>query len=498
MNDFDDKIKASPAAKRVARELGIDISKLEGTGIDGRIQLSDVEAYGTKMNELTENTAINDIVTNTFEAKPEKSKPESAVPSEAPVIAGCDVYADTIAKALAEEDAQGEKLSQPQSSGYSIKMYETQQEEEPSDEDADATGTIGAVSTDNNTDMKSEKFSYDPGVFGIYEEPEEKSQTLDDELEENVIEKIEKKENAASQENSEDKNISDLPNAFAFSENNSKEEPAEPKDGEEDNKQEPAMFVPADKGFGLWSVSSDTEEKSEESEAEAEDEDEAEDGKPSFADETEEDDKEDEEECSCCHHHHEEDDECDCDEYDEEQCEPLRIDFEVDEEPLRAEFEKLGVLFEQGLTDAVVKAFALAIYDADDTYDGIMNYVKITRDDIEVRTVTNALEASIGDISYNEPYDYEDVFINIWDMTAFGFSSMARPDKDSINAFIMRKNGKILISTVSDEYIVDIMTCCAMMDDFRLNLEKPSAALSRKEYPDTGEFDDEEDEDSEE
>ena len=132
MNDFDDKIKASPAAKRVARELGIDISKLEGTGIDGRIQLSDVEAYGTKMNELTENTAINDIVTNTFEAKPRKASRERSS-SEAPVIAvaTCSDRSQAWRRKIAGENFLNRRVR------YSIKMYETQQEEELSDGDAD-------------------------------------------------------------------------------------------------------------------------------------------------------------------------------------------------------------------------------------------------------------------------------------------------------------------------------------------------------------------------
>jgi pyruvate dehydrogenase E2 component (dihydrolipoamide acetyltransferase) len=41
------KVKAAPAARKAARERGIDLSRVEGTGPRGRILRSDVEAFGT-------------------------------------------------------------------------------------------------------------------------------------------------------------------------------------------------------------------------------------------------------------------------------------------------------------------------------------------------------------------------------------------------------------------------------------------------------------------
>jgi pyruvate dehydrogenase E2 component (dihydrolipoamide acetyltransferase) len=38
-------VKASPVARRVARELGIDIAQVSGTGPGGRIKEEDVRAY---------------------------------------------------------------------------------------------------------------------------------------------------------------------------------------------------------------------------------------------------------------------------------------------------------------------------------------------------------------------------------------------------------------------------------------------------------------------
>ncbi len=39
------RVKVSPLAKRMAKEIGIDLSKVKGTGPDGRIQLEDIQAF---------------------------------------------------------------------------------------------------------------------------------------------------------------------------------------------------------------------------------------------------------------------------------------------------------------------------------------------------------------------------------------------------------------------------------------------------------------------
>ena len=43
------RIKASPAAKRIASELGIDITNIKGTGESGRIEKKDVEEYASQL-----------------------------------------------------------------------------------------------------------------------------------------------------------------------------------------------------------------------------------------------------------------------------------------------------------------------------------------------------------------------------------------------------------------------------------------------------------------
>jgi len=48
---------AAPSVRRIARELGVDINKVPGTGPSGRISMDDVKAYVKKLNEAREGTA---------------------------------------------------------------------------------------------------------------------------------------------------------------------------------------------------------------------------------------------------------------------------------------------------------------------------------------------------------------------------------------------------------------------------------------------------------
>lgn len=49
MPPIEDRVRASPAARRLAKERGIDISKVRGTGPGGRITRADVEAFIAEM-----------------------------------------------------------------------------------------------------------------------------------------------------------------------------------------------------------------------------------------------------------------------------------------------------------------------------------------------------------------------------------------------------------------------------------------------------------------
>ena len=45
MNKFEERVKASPATRRLAKTLGIDLSEIKGTGFGGRVEADDLERY---------------------------------------------------------------------------------------------------------------------------------------------------------------------------------------------------------------------------------------------------------------------------------------------------------------------------------------------------------------------------------------------------------------------------------------------------------------------
>ncbi|MBC7626992.1 pyruvate dehydrogenase complex dihydrolipoamide acetyltransferase [Ferruginibacter sp.] len=58
VNNTDGRIKASPLAKKIAAEKGLDISKISGTGDGGRITKSDIEGYKEKTTDDRPQTTI--------------------------------------------------------------------------------------------------------------------------------------------------------------------------------------------------------------------------------------------------------------------------------------------------------------------------------------------------------------------------------------------------------------------------------------------------------
>ena len=64
---LDDRVKASPATRRLAKSLGIDLSEIIGTGREGRVEADDLEKY-----LQDEKTRINETVEKPAEPKEEK------------------------------------------------------------------------------------------------------------------------------------------------------------------------------------------------------------------------------------------------------------------------------------------------------------------------------------------------------------------------------------------------------------------------------------------
>src|SRR4051794_18268907 len=69
--------KASPVARRIAREHGIDLSTLEGTGPGGRIVKADVEAAASKGGDGAEEPEAGKAETVAAEAEAEAEAPEA-------------------------------------------------------------------------------------------------------------------------------------------------------------------------------------------------------------------------------------------------------------------------------------------------------------------------------------------------------------------------------------------------------------------------------------
>jgi pyruvate dehydrogenase E2 component (dihydrolipoamide acetyltransferase) len=115
--DGDGRVKASPVAKRMAREMGVELGELKGTGPGGRIVKADVEAAakgGTATAEAE--TPPQEEQAPAAEEKPEKTKRDVPPPVAAPETDGKSGRGDvthqdltrlqqTVARRMAESKA---------------------------------------------------------------------------------------------------------------------------------------------------------------------------------------------------------------------------------------------------------------------------------------------------------------------------------------------------------------------------------------------------------
>jgi len=80
-------LRAVPAARRLARELGVDLRALRGSGPDGRIQSADVQAYATQRDQAAVATPATPLVEPaTIAAPPAVSTPAAPTPAGSPAI----------------------------------------------------------------------------------------------------------------------------------------------------------------------------------------------------------------------------------------------------------------------------------------------------------------------------------------------------------------------------------------------------------------------------
>jgi pyruvate dehydrogenase E2 component (dihydrolipoamide acetyltransferase) len=79
-----ERVKASPVARRMARELGVEIARLEGSGPGGRIVKADVEAAAKDGGAKVEEPAEAEVgVAEAAEDRGEKAEEEKAAPQKA-------------------------------------------------------------------------------------------------------------------------------------------------------------------------------------------------------------------------------------------------------------------------------------------------------------------------------------------------------------------------------------------------------------------------------
>jgi pyruvate dehydrogenase E2 component (dihydrolipoamide acetyltransferase) len=94
----EDRALATPATRRLANELGIDLALVPGSGIDGRVMKEDVQAFAETAGAVPVETAETE----------DAEVPEATPPQEEPSQAIESVVADAVVKEVAEEGAEVE------------------------------------------------------------------------------------------------------------------------------------------------------------------------------------------------------------------------------------------------------------------------------------------------------------------------------------------------------------------------------------------------------
>ncbi len=104
----DQEVRASPVARKIAEERGIDLAKLAGTGPGGRITRDDVLAYEPDAEE-EEPEPVAEPVAEAPEAAPDTAEPAESLSAEA-LSAEAPSEAEPTAAPAAAQPAAGEKL----------------------------------------------------------------------------------------------------------------------------------------------------------------------------------------------------------------------------------------------------------------------------------------------------------------------------------------------------------------------------------------------------
>lgn len=469
MSEFEDRVKASPAAKRLAQEMNIDINKVKGTGADGRIQLSDIENYKpaeiqNAADELTEDdfsdislTVDNMAIEDDDDFFELRTPAGAAKPADSPVFAFDALGDDKPAESPAKEKPEDFDF------GFSVR------EPEPAEKEAAVKPAEFDFSQPENA--PEEKIAEEPVIVS---QPAAPASTAPAEAEQPSAAKPVRKSIFDILADEDDS----VPVKDIIAAAQKKAEVAAPEAEPAAETRTPFLHIEEEEEAQPVAATPVTETASAETPKEA---------APAEDEETAKRPRNDlhEEGCCCGCHDGDDDDDSD-DEYDdddedfEDDVQPLRITFKVKCENIDAELDKNGLSVNSSLLDTVMKSLAYAIYDADDSYDGRINVVRMSREGLEVRTAADTLHEPVGRITLDDPSEHnDDIFVNVWDMTNFGFDSYSRPDAGMINVFVLMRGSSVKIEMLIDEYAVDLYTATLIAEDFRLNMNRVSTVMNR-------------------
>lgn len=191
------------------------------------------------------------------------------------------------------------------------------------------------------------------------------------------------------------------------------------------------------------------------------------------------DDAEDEDEdtsCEYCEDEDEDDYESD-DDFDLIPPMPVSISLEVNDEGIISMLGGMQSELDDELINAVVKTVCCALKKAEIfAYEDRINVLELEGKDVYARTAINAHESKISEIEYTDE-EFDDVLINIWDLTDTGLKSFQKADVDTMNLFVLYDDSTITVEMTCDEYLLDVGECAYFMQLLKKFLQHPSYML---------------------
>lgn len=180
--------------------------------------------------------------------------------------------------------------------------------------------------------------------------------------------------------------------------------------------------------------------------------------------------------CEYCEDEDEDDYELD-DDFDLIPPMPVSISLEVNDEGIISMLGGMQSKLDDELINAVVKTICCALKKAEIfAYEDRINVLELEGKDVYARTAINAHESKISEIEYTDE-EFDDVLINIWDLTDTGLKSFQKADVDTMNLFVLYDDATITVEMTCDEYLLDVGECAYFMQLLKKFLQHPSYML---------------------